>query len=379
MKIPAKPPGRPSAPGSTLPSATERDPALPGVTARDPAAREATARPTQPTQPTQPAIRDRAVERAFAERTTALEAGLVVSPSADTMPDDDDARRTARSPTHTASLPLLDAELPADRYQEAETLGAGGMGEVRVLRDGWIGRDVARKVMRPELAASGKALARFLREIRVQGQLEHPSIVPVYDVGRSGPDELYFTMRRIQGMTLGAVIEGIARGDEALVARFSRRKLLTAFSSVCMAVHYAHSRGVVHRDLKPQNIMLGEYGEVYVLDWGIAKLVKGGGELSEVGRVVGTLGYMAPEQARGGAVDAQADVYALGVILFEMLAGEHVFAGMDSSAVMDALAKGTDARPTDRKGAPTCRPSSRRSACARRRGSPAIASPPRSR
>src|SRR6185437_2587400 len=141
-------------------------------------------------------------------------------------------------------------------------------------------------------------------------------------------------MRRIQGVTLADVIDGLARGDEQLTARFSRRKLLTAFSSVCMTVQYAHSRGVVHRDLKPQNIMLGEYGEVYVLDWGIAKVLEGGEELSEVGRAIGTLGYMAPEQARGGVVDGRADVYALGVILFEILAGEHVLAGMGSDAVM---------------------------------------------
>ena len=201
------------------------------------------------------------------DRPTAFGATLAVGAEDDTV----------RTDVPGAAL-LLDQELPVERYGAAEALAAGGMGEVAVLGDRWIGREVAKKSMRPEIAGSSNALARFLREIRVQGQLEHPSIVPVYDVGRTDGGELYFTMRRIQGMTLADVLDGITRGDEQLTARFSRRKLLTAFSSVCMTVHYAHSRGVVHRDLKPSNIMLGAYGEVYVLDWGIAKLVEGGQE-----------------------------------------------------------------------------------------------------
>jgi serine/threonine-protein kinase len=279
------------------------------------------------------------------DRRTAFEPTLDASPSPD-------LRTTMDAEAGTPSIsPPVEAELPPERYHLREAIGAGGMGEVRVLEDGWIGRDVARKAMRREIAGSGAARARFLREIRVQGQLEHPSIVPVYDVGTTGEGELYFTMRKIQGRTLADVIDGLTRSDADLTARFSRRKLLTAFSSVAMAVHYAHSRGVVHRDLKPQNIMLGAYGEVYVLDWGIAKLREGGGALEEAGRIVGTLGYMAPEQARGESeeVDPRADVYALGVILFEILAGEHVLAGLDEAAVMAALAGGVDARPTTRR------------------------------
>ena len=349
-------------PGSTDPGPTKPSPQYPtgpGSSAEGPTRTahagsnaEGPADPTPPhpgsTLPS-PVLGDPPAERASDEGATALAATLAAAAAA---PGGEDIRHTVRSGSDEGAPSFFDAELPPERYHEAETLGAGGMGEVRVLRDEWIGRDVARKIMRPEVAVSEEALARFLREIRVQGQLEHPSIVPVYDVGRSGPDGIYFTMRRIQGMTLAAVIEGLGRGDEALRARFSRRKLLTAFSSVCMTVHYAHSRGVVHRDLKPSNIMLGDYGEVYVLDWGIAKLVQGGArELSQTGQVMGTIGYMPPEQARGEKnLDARADVYALGVILFEILTGEHVFEGLDANEVMQALRTGLEVRPTSRKG-----------------------------
>jgi serine/threonine-protein kinase len=247
------------------------------------------------------------------------------------------------------------AGLPSSRYQIREALGAGGMGEVRAVHDAWIGRVVARKELLGGLRASAQAHARFLREIRVQGQLEHPSIVPVYDATTDTDGKLSFTMRRVRGMTLRQVLSGLARGEAALEARFSRRRLLTAFSSVCMAVHYAHTRGVVHRDLKPGNIMLGEFGEVYVLDWGIAK-IRGDESLLEVeqeevstdGRIVGTIGYMAPEQGRGesDAIDARTDVYALGVLLFEILTFEHVLEGLDTRAAMEALERGIDARPT---------------------------------
>src|SRR5262249_39471269 len=114
---------------------------------------------------------------------------------------------------------------------------------------------------------------RFLREARVQGQLEHPAIAPVYDLGRTEEGDAFFTMKRVRGRTMKDVIEALASGDEDTIQRFSRRKLLQAFSSVCQAVEFAHSRGVLHRDLKPSNVMLGDFGEVTVLDWGLAKIL----------------------------------------------------------------------------------------------------------
>src|SRR5262245_29222830 len=115
--------------------------------------------------------------------------------------------------------------------------------------------------------------ARFLREACVQGQLEHPSIVPVYDLDRRPDGTLFFTMRRVRGRTLQEVLTALAEDDPAVRARYTQRELLTAFATVCLAIDYAHSRGVVHRDLKPANIMFGDFGEVYVLDWGVARLV----------------------------------------------------------------------------------------------------------
>jgi serine/threonine-protein kinase len=231
--------------------------------------------------------------------------------------------------------PSLAIEADAARYAEGPLLGVGGMGEVTLVVDGRIGRPVAKKTLRADLA-SERALARFVREGRVQGQLEHPSIVPVYDLGADGDGRAYFTMKRVRGQTLAHLIERLAARDPEHVARFSRRKLLGAFVQVCQAVEYAHERGVLHRDLKPGNVMLGDFGEVYVLDWGVAKLLGEAAdpvaeptfareaatpEVTRAGDLLGTPLYMAPEQlsSAGPALDVRADVYALGAILFEIL------------------------------------------------------------
>ncbi|MFT5352895.1 MAG: hypothetical protein ACI9KE_000092 [Polyangiales bacterium] len=221
------------------------------------------------------------------------------------------------------------------RYRFRQLLGEGGMGEVHLVRDRTVGRDVALKVIRGDDPASrGRAQARFVREARVQGQLEHPSIVPVYDFGSNPDGNLYFTMKRVRGRSLEEIFLGLQSGDEELKELYPRRRLLKALQQTCMTMAFAHTRGVLHRDLKPANIMLGDFGEVYVLDWGLAKIdgvdeIEPDENLAQVanekhtvdGAIIGTPGFMAPEHLSGvaGEIDERADVYALGAILFQIL------------------------------------------------------------
>ena len=214
----------------------------------------------------------------------------------------------------------VELDLAHERYTEGEVLGVGGMGKVWLAHDTVIGRHVAVKQLRGDLDLSADQRARFLREARVQGQLEHPSIVPVYDIDRRPDGSTFFTMRRVHGRTLHAILDELRDGG----TRYTQRELLTAFATVCLTIDYAHTRGVIHRDLKPANIMLGDFAEVYVLDWGIARVVEGetgaaNPRLSAVGEMMGTPIYMAPEQMTDPAVGPEADVFALGAILFEIL------------------------------------------------------------
>jgi len=207
-------------------------------------------------------------------------------------------------------------------YALGAVIGRGGMGEVVLAHDPRIGRDVALKRLRGA-DTSPEAVDRFLREAKIQARLDHPAIVPVHELGHDEQGRPYFTMKRLAGVTFA---ERIAAGG-------ALQPLLRAIVDVCLAVELAHTRGVVHRDLKPQNIMVGDYGEVYVLDWGLARVLHDvteeilSGDLSSLegtatGAMLGTPGYMSPEQMRDAAtVDAATDSYALGAILFEVLAG----------------------------------------------------------
>ncbi len=240
---------------------------------------------------------------------------------------------------------VFDAQEFVDRYSTISTLGEGGMGEVRLCTDARIGRDVAMKFIRLDHHTRADYRTRFLREVRIQGQLEHPSIVPVYDLGIGADGATYFTMKRVRGLTLADILDRLRVKDQLTIAQYSQRKLLAAFQSVCLALEFAHARGVIHRDLKPANVMLGDFGEVYVLDWGIAKIksepndpateearatniVDSGEHLeTQVGSFVGTLGYLSPEQLSGEEVDGRSDVYGLGALLFEILTLEPLHRG----------------------------------------------------
>ncbi len=258
------------------------------------------------------------------------------------------------------------ARADESRYAMHDLLGEGGMGEVRSCTDSHIGREVAMKAMRPAQLTRPDLRARFLREARIQGQLEHPAIVPVYDLAFAEEGALYFTMRRVRGVTLELLVERLREGDARTVAEFPLRKLLSAFSRVCLAIHFAHTKGVIHRDLKPANVMLGDFGEVYVLDWGVAKLLAKDSaplshgsaqpnlEISQLdftdvasaktasGAIIGTPGYMAPEQILGqsGEVNAQTDVFALGAILFELLTTESLFGTGETPDILSRTLRG---------------------------------------
>jgi serine/threonine-protein kinase len=202
------------------------------------------------------------------------------------------------------------------------------MGEVRLARDVRIHRDVAVKLMR-ERVRDDTTLARFFREARIQGVLEHPAVVPVHDLGIDAEGNPYFVMKRLTGTTLHDVLSA---SDPEVKARWPRGTLLARLVDICLAIELAHTRGVVHRDLKPANIMLGDFGEAYVLDWGLARVdldvesprgiasLSGDGK-TEAGELLGTPGYMAPEQARGDIATTKSDVFALGCVLYEILVG----------------------------------------------------------
>jgi eukaryotic-like serine/threonine-protein kinase len=250
-----------------------------------------------------------------------------------------------------------------ERYEERTTLGKGGMGEVRLCGDRATGREVAMKIVHPINATHGGLRARFIREARVQAQLEHPAIVPVYDFGVDSEGREYFTMKRVRGVTLENIIERLRRSDVETVRQYGMHRLLAAFVQVCRAIDYAHERGVLHRDLKPANVMLGPYGEVYVLDWGLAKVrsasrdldaartgdrIEVGAAETAAGEVFGTPRYMAPEQVRGDGLDERTDVYSLGAILFELLTLEPLHGDGPAAAMMARAVKGVDARPAAR-------------------------------
>jgi len=256
----------------------------------------------------------------------------------------------------------------ASRYEQGDVLGHGGTGEVRVCRDHRVGRDVALKVVRPG-RATPELTQRFVREARVQGQLEHPAIVPVYDMGLAPDGSAYFTMKRVRGHTLERVLDALRAGrDEDVKRRFSTRKLLTAFAGLCLAVDFVHGHGVVHRDIKPANVMLGDFGEVYLLDWGLARIREDATPddarptshtslsslppgFTSAGAFLGTPGYMAPEQLSfdGAAdVDARADVYSLGAILFEILTLEALHRGTAVDALIRSTRRGAEARASVR-------------------------------
>ncbi|MCB9688561.1 MAG: SUMF1/EgtB/PvdO family nonheme iron enzyme [Alphaproteobacteria bacterium] len=221
--------------------------------------------------------------------------------------------------------------LPA-RYRDLGPIGAGGMGEVRRVHDAELDRVVALKVVRADLGPDG--VEQLRREARTTARLDHPAIVAVHDLGMLDDGRLWFTMREVRGQTLASLL--------ASEERPRLRRLLDLLAQVGRAVAWAHRSGVVHRDLKPDNVMVGPFGEVQVMDWGLGWTL-GDGSLGD--EIAGTPAYMAPEQARGQPelVGPATDVYALGAVLYEMLGGLPPHRG---DAMVPTLVRAFLARPT---------------------------------
>jgi serine/threonine-protein kinase len=279
------------------------------------------------------------------------------------LPDTDPGDRD------TAVVKPSSPEMPApaergDRYVLFGEIARGGMGAILKGRDADLGRDLAVKVLLEGHQGNADYVRRFIEEAQIGGQLQHPGIVPVYELGTFGDQRPYFTMKLVKGRTLAALLnERQGRAD-------GQSRFLGIFEQVCQTVAYAHARGVIHRDLKPTNVMVGGFGEVQVMDWGLAKVLKEGGvadeqpaphpvsvsvirtvrsgsnmDESQAGSVLGTPAYMAPEQAEGDVeqVDRRADVFGLGSILCEILTGLPAYTGKKAAEVMRKAARGDTA------------------------------------
>ena len=264
------------------------------------------------------------------------------------------------------------SSLREKKYDIGRVLAVGGMGEILDAREAALNRRVAMKVMIE--ATTKEDLQRFINEARITGQLEHPNIVPVHELSVDEYDQAFYTMKLVKGVTLKDVLERLAKGDAVAVKQYPLTALLTAFQKICDAIAFAHSKKVLHRDLKPENIMLGEYGEVLVMDWGLAKVfdptraqdgaIFDAGERTAVrvisdagdtgsmtmdGTVLGTPKYMSPEQARGEneTLTARSDLYSLGGILYQLLTLRPPVEGRNVEEVLQKVARAEITAPRE--------------------------------
>jgi serine/threonine-protein kinase len=232
-----------------------------------------------------------------------------------------------------------------ERFEPIKTLGEGGLGEVVGALDHDIGRKVAIKRLHAHVR-SPAVLARFIDEIRTIGKLEHPNIIPIHDVGTDANGEIYFVMKYVDGETLESIIAKLADGDREYHKHYTFERRVEIFRALLEALAFAHDKGIVHRDIKPANVMIGKFGEVLLMDWGVAKSLRSNApELplesqpapsspratvrafeTQLGSLVGTPLYMAPEQAAGKPTDERSDIYSVCLLLFELLYLRHPLA-----------------------------------------------------
>jgi len=262
---------------------------------------------------------------------------------------------------HKADYPQIDAKETDrklseyysnsfNRYVDFSPLSQGGSAVLRLCRDTNLGRTIVMKTLHSHLANNEYMRARFLREARVTAQLQHPNTIPVYEIGLDIEGRLYFTMKKVEGQTLREIVDKQSSGDDQALQTFNLDRMLGIIIQVCNALSYAHVHGVVHRDVKPENVIVGSYGEVFILDWGVAKVwSKDDSEnkemehevLTDLGQRPGTPLYMSPEQIRGGGdnIDARTDVYGMGVVLYEVLTLKEPHRGENINETFEMILK----------------------------------------
>ncbi len=258
--------------------------------------------------------------------------------------------------------------MTGDKYRMHGQIGQGGMGTVFKVFDEGLKRTTVLKVLSPEMMDNPQYLKRFVDEARITGQLEHPNIIPVHDIGVVDRSRIYFSMKYIEGEELGGILRRLRRGDEDAAKRYSLYSLLTIFRKVCDAVAFAHSRGVIHRDIKPDNIMVAKYGEVMLVDWGLARpenahdrdtwpegdMITAMNDTSSLktrdGMIKGTPAYMAPEQASGqvGLVDRRTDIFLLGSTLYAIATLHPPYTGDNIYDILDNAEAGVFQAPGQR-------------------------------
>jgi serine/threonine protein kinase len=226
------------------------------------------------------------------------------------------------------------------KYTHFRALSTGGKARLVSCKDTNLGRRVVLKMLRPEFFDDDVELRRLIREARITAQLQHPATVPMYELGQNDEGHWFFAMKKIDGQTLFEIIVGLARHEKQYERDFNLNRLLSILTQVGDALAYAHTRGVIHRDVKPENIIVGMFGEVTLIDWGAAKvwgMPNDGGEGTK-GQRGGTPLYMSPEQVTGNRlVDERTDIFSLGVVMYEMMAQREPFRGPNISATFDNI------------------------------------------